>query len=399
VNARADRFPLMDSLRAIAALSVLGIHVALPSGRLDPDAAGIQYFGRLDVGVAIFFLISGFLLYRPFVRARALDEPQPSTLAYAWRRALRIVPAYWLALAVAAAAFSMSYVFTGRGLWTYFGFAQIYDNDTDTGGISQAWTLCVEVTFYAFLPLWAWFVRRVRLPELTGCALLFAAGVAWKFPFLAGHDPIEPTWALRALPAFFDQFALGMALAVLSVRWEGRPLPGRAAIVERWPSLAWAFAAVAFWVVSTRIGLTGQLFEPVNPRQFLLRHELYALVGLGLLVPAIFGDPARGFVRRRVLANRVLLWLGLLSYGIYLWHQTVVRWLLDAGLESAGRLSFFLWFACGLAGTATVAAVSYYAFERPILSLKRLVDPKTGRRVVSGEAIVEPAPVAPPSLP
>src|SRR4051812_24216044 len=103
----------MDSLRAIAALSVLGLHVGLVSGRLDPGTHGIRYVGRLDVGVAVFFLISGLLLYRPFVRARVTGEPPPSAAAFAWRRALRIVPAYWLALTVTALAFSLSYVFTG----------------------------------------------------------------------------------------------------------------------------------------------------------------------------------------------------------------------------------------------------------------------------------------------
>ena len=142
----------MDSLRAIAALSVLTIHIALPSGLLNTDSRFREYWGRLDVGVAVFFLISGFLLYRPFVRARAHGQARPPTGAYAWRRALRIVPAYWLVLTVVALAFSLSYVFTGRGLWTYYGFAQIYENKTDIRGVSQAWTLCIEVTFYPSCP-------------------------------------------------------------------------------------------------------------------------------------------------------------------------------------------------------------------------------------------------------
>ena len=396
MNARAERFPLMDSLRAIAALSVVAIHVALPSGRLNPGVGGIRYVGRLDVGVAVFFLISGFLLYRPFVRARALGEPQPSTLAYLWRRALRIVPAYWLALTISALALGTPHVFTGRGLWTYYGFAQIYSNVSDIGGISQAWTLDVEVTFYLLLPVWAWLMRRSRMPDLAGCIVLFVAGVAWKVPFVAGHDPVPATWALRALPAFLDHFALGMGLAVLSVRWQRDGLPRPLRVLDRRPGLAWLFAAVAFWAVSTRIGLSGQLFEPVNPHEFMLRHELYGLVGLGMIVPAVLGDPARGFLRRRVLANRGLLWIGLLSYGVYLWHQTVVRWLLDLGIGDVDQhvLPVVL-FAAAVALATAIAAVSYYAFERPILSLKRLVDPGRGGRAATGEAIAEPAPVAP----
>src|SRR3954453_268352 len=367
----------MDSMRAIAALSVLTLHIALPSGLLNPGYGGRPYFGRLDVGVAVFFLISGFLLYRPFVRARARGEARPPTIPYAWRRFLRIVPAYWLVLTVVALAFSLNYVFTWDGLWRYYGFAQIYSNHTDIRGVSQAWTLCIEVTFYAFLPLWAWIVRRMRLNELAGCAVLFAIGVAWKYPFLAGHDPVPAQVALRVLPAFLDQFAIGMALAVLSVRWEGGPLPPRLRWLETRAWIPWAFAVGAFFAVSRLGGLTGGLFEPVNPREFLLRHELYALVGLGLLLPAVFGDPQVGFIRRRILSNRVLLWIGLVSSGIYLGHQGIARWVLDAGLNDhlhTGRP--FVWWAVVFGGTSVAAAISYYALERPMLRLKNLVGPR-----------------------
>ena len=393
MNVRAERFPLMDSMRAIAALSVLTLHIALPSGLLNPGYGGRQYFGRLDVGIAVFFLISGFLLYRPFVRARARGEDRPATLAYAWRRFLRIVPAYWLVLTVTALAFSLDYVFTGRGIWTYFGFAQIYSNKTDLHGVTQAWTLCIEVTFYAFLPFWAWFVRRVRLDELVGCALLFAFAIGWKYPFLAGHNPVPAQTALRALPAYLDHFAIGMALAVLSVRWEAGGVPRRLGWLETKAWVGWAFAAAMFWVVSAGIGLNGGFFEGVDPRQYLFRHELYALIGLGLLLPAIFGDPERGFIRRRILGNRVLLWIGLISYGVYLWHQAVVQWLLDGGLNDhvhSGRP--FVWWALAIAGTLIAAAISYYVLERPILRLKNLVGPRPAR---PDEAIVEPAPATP----
>src|SRR3954451_5306241 len=96
-----NRFPLVDSMRAIAALAVFGTHVAFFMGAYDGSPIG-PYAQRLDVGVTGFFLISGFLLYRPFVLARQGGDALPAVGAYAWRRGLRIAPAYWVALTVSA---------------------------------------------------------------------------------------------------------------------------------------------------------------------------------------------------------------------------------------------------------------------------------------------------------
>src|SRR5689334_21552269 len=109
---RASRFRHIDSLRAIAAIAVLGTHAAIISGADRPGSTTGHYAQRLDVGVAIFFVISGFLLYRPFAAARAAGTQPPQTGAHAWRRTLRIVPAYWLALTVSALILGTSGVLT-----------------------------------------------------------------------------------------------------------------------------------------------------------------------------------------------------------------------------------------------------------------------------------------------
>src|SRR5437588_524161 len=169
------------------------------------------------------------------------------------------------------------------------------------GGISQAWTLCVEVTFYAFLPLWALAmrrlpgrgdVRRMVRQELVALALLFVASVGYKVWALRQTTPISlaNTPYLDPLPNFLDQFALGMGLAVLSVHLQGRErLPRVLELIRRRPTLPWVLAAVAFWVVSTRIGLTGRLVPTTFPAHaFLERHELYSVIALGVVVPAVF---------------------------------------------------------------------------------------------------------------
>jgi peptidoglycan/LPS O-acetylase OafA/YrhL len=403
--ARAERFPLMDSLRAIAALAVLTTHASFVAGLSNAPGSTLRpYTARLDVGVAVFFLISGFLLYRPFVKARLDGEPSPATLPYAWRRFLRIVPAYWVALTVIALWVGPRDVFHPDRALVYYGFGQIYNGYDVLGGLAQAWTLCVEVTFYAALPLWACAMRslparsrgtRVR-QEAIALMLLFAAGLAYKLIALSGPgDPTGPEQFI--LPNFLDQFALGMGLAVASVWLAGRRSPAPLRAIERFPALAWAGALAAFWAVSTQIGLTGLVGERIDETRFIERHYLYAAVGFFLLLPAIVGEPRRGLVRR-LLANRMLAWLGLISYSIYLWHQAVFTQLDRWGLGSVGFPSHFvLWWLVGLAFTVPIAAASHYLVERPALSLKRLLPDRT--RAIAGEAIAEPAgPVRAPAL-
>jgi peptidoglycan/LPS O-acetylase OafA/YrhL len=195
------------------------------------------------------------------------------------------------------------------------------------------------------------------------------------------------------LPNFLDQFALGMALAVLSVR--GLPERFQAAVRRAWPW--WLLAGVAYWAMCTQIGLEGVLSERAGPREFILRHEMGALVAAALLVPAIFSWREGGGVRR-LLAWRPLLYVGLVSYGVYLWHLAVVNkiakgtaeWMrTDLGLGVDAR--FFVLFALAALGSVAIATVSYRLVERPALKLKRFVGPPPERQQ-PGEALGEPAP-------
>jgi len=339
--ARPDaRHPPIDGLRALAAIAVLLTHVAIYTGLTAAGGAPSRYAQRLEVGVAIFFVISGFVLYRPFVVGRT-----GSLTHYAERRAMRIVPAYWLALTVSALVLPISIGFT------YYAFGQIYSQTTLTGGLVQAWTLCVEVTFYAFLPLWGRFFKSPW--ALLG---LFAFSVAWKAAFVwsgPANQVVLSPW-LHSLPAYLDQFALGMLLAWWSVH---RSFP-------RWlPLVGVAIAALAFWVVSLHLGIGYRLFEPYTRWQFMGRHELYALIGASLVAAAAAASPGN-----RVFANRVALWLGTVSYGIYLWHVSVIQALQQWGV--LGRIHwhpFVVGALLALVLTAGVAALSWYLLERPLL--------------------------------
>src|SRR5919108_1508840 len=150
------RSPLLDSLRAIGVFVILLGHTLAPAGALE-DPTLRPYATRMAFSLSIFFLLSGFLLYRPYVRSRLDGKAWPSAKTYAWNRILRVAPPYWVALTITALWVTTPGlgVFTGRGIPAYYGFAQIYWDDTALGGITIAWFLCVLVAFYVFLPFYA----------------------------------------------------------------------------------------------------------------------------------------------------------------------------------------------------------------------------------------------------
>jgi peptidoglycan/LPS O-acetylase OafA/YrhL len=348
LSPRADRFPLVDSLRGIAALMIVGAHIGWFSGAVNAGDALRPYTSRLEAGVAVFFVISGFVLYRPLLQA-------PVALrTYAWRRFLRIVPAFWVALTVIAIWIGIDQVWTGRDLVINYGILQLYRGASVANVIPQGWTLCVEVAFYAALPLWALLVRRRQLwmaVSLIAASLAYNAAVVYSG---AVHPiTIAPTPILAALPGYLDHLGLGMVLAVISVR--GR-VPRPFAFLARHPWLSWLLAAVALFAGARQSAV-------YTPAEYLARHVLNSLVALGLMVPAVFGDLRQGALRR-MLGHRVLLYLGLISYGVYLYHFAVIIQLRRWGVEDARAWLFVP------AGTVLLASLSWYLVERPALSLK-----------------------------
>jgi len=376
---------------------VFGAHVVLyliPVGYIGP------LLTRLDPGIAIFLLLSAFLLYRPFVQARYDGSPPPAVFPFAARRILRIVPVYWLALPIVALWLGEHDVFTLHGIVTYFGFAQIYDAHTIGGGIGQAWTICVEMTFYALLPVWAWGLRRIPFrsrrgflaSELGVLAGIFLFSVVWKSlafqtgPPRPGLGPAKVTPELFTLPAFLDSLAFGMALAVLSVVLSARSAPSRPErLIDRVPWLAWAAAALLWWLS----GIGGGTAHAGSTAGYIAHQELNVLVAVALFLPAIFGDHRRGWLRR-LLASRVLVWLATISYGFYLWHLAVMHQLAKAGWVTDAPVAFTI---ASFVLSAALGAASYYLVGRYFIALGRRLP--RGRR--DGGARRSPAGELPPA--
>jgi peptidoglycan/LPS O-acetylase OafA/YrhL len=403
---RPPRFPSFDGLRAIAAGTVLGVHVAFVSGLTLRNVAVGIYTSRLEIGVAVFFLISGFLLYRPFVVAHLAGERDPVTRSFWIRRLLRIVPAYWVALFVTTTILHES---IGPGGWegyaTHYLFLQIYFPAQILSGITQAWTLCVEMSFYLMLPIYAAIVGRGRAIQsprqrlsraFVGLVVLVVISLVWRFVVLSfqGEGPL-----LRAmgdwLPATFDLFALGMLLAALSA-WTHQHDSEPGWMSSRWfPWASWLLAIVAFWGVS-HLGLSR---EGLYQKTYLdiARQTLYGVFSFFLLLPAVFGPQRQGAIRR-FLEWWPMASLGVVSYGVYLWHQTLIDQLVKHyqqwfGMRLFFNVGFWAMFDEIFGAAVVVAAVSYFVIEKPALSARRFFawfdtprrTPASPRSIATGE--------------
>lgn len=391
------RFPLVDSLRALGFLMVFTVHATGQAG-IFKDPAGVPWYAayvtRLEVALPLFFAISAFLLYRPFVAGLVGSARKPRVRSYARARALRIVPAFWVAMTIAAIYPGITGGWEDHW-WAYYLFLQEYVPAWNVGSFQHTWHLSVEITFYALLPLLVLLGARlgrrrgedrtsILAGQLTVVAGLYALSVVARVVLTAvgyeaevGTVPVSPREAYSillpgtlytALPASFDWIALGMALAITSVWLEGRSeQPRWVGVVRDHPALPWGLAA-GIWLLLVWLG--PHYPEPYRTGSFFTAEVLYGAIAVLLLAPAVFGHTAGGAVRR-LLATRPLAWLGLVSYGFFLWHLPILVKIGDTGaFDIAGFPRTVEVWVAGFLLTLPCAALSYYMLERPLLKLK-----------------------------
>jgi peptidoglycan/LPS O-acetylase OafA/YrhL len=371
--ARTERaFPSLDGLRAVAATAVLVHHVGFWTASYTPDLLG-RVLARLDVGVPIFFVLSGFLLSRPWFEAAAAGVRSPRSTAYLWRRALRILPMYWLTVA-AGLLLLPGNAHAGLGDWLrHLTLTQIYGAGPLAEGLTHLWSLCTEVAFYLVLPLAAPGLVRLsrRRPHRPG-GLLVALGVATLLGLgwvAAGHSSglALDMW----LPAFTGWFGAGMALAVLSVSDPGwGPVRVGRELASSLPT-CWAAAVVLLWVATSPVAGPYGLDTP-SPVQALIKNVLYLGVAAFLVLPLVLGDQGAGWARR-LLASRPSRYLGEISYGLFLVHVVV----LTGGYAALGWLPFTgdlvpVLLAVWLVSVA-LSALLHAAVERPLRRWRSLV--------------------------
>ena len=387
---RRRYFPELEGMRGLAALGVLITHVAFSSRvvnwteapGLEQEGMGVfaRIFQQFHVSLPIFFILSGMLLYRPFALSTLVGTPKPALKSYLWRRALRTLPAYWALVVVTLVLLNREGIHSVWQVVRPLLLLQIYQAEArmTSMGIEQTWSLATEVAFYAALPLLAWVLHRIArgatgvvararriLWALTVPLLIGAAFTAYTHRAGAGVWPQQQEWPF----GWIGYIAVGMGLATLAaaaeVSDENVFTPFR--LLARKPILSWVGAGVVYVLAcASPVGNPGSANYP-GQAQAMVEHVLY--LSFGLLIVAPLALPAHRHSRfiTATLTNPVMLFLGRISYGIYLWHIANIYFWNGAMF---GAPSFPLLLLQVLVSSIVLATLSYYIVERPAMLLR-----------------------------
>jgi peptidoglycan/LPS O-acetylase OafA/YrhL len=351
-NARVSGFlPAVEGMRACAAVGVVITHVAFQTGHTTGVTG--RLLGRFDLAVAVFFALSGFLLWRGHAAAARGLRHRPPTAHYLRSRLVRIMPGYLVAVIVILTLLPDANA-DGTVWLANLTLTQIYVPLTLTAGLTQMWSLSVEVSFYLALPLLALLARRLPVRgRITAICVVGLASLGWALlPF---HPPygINPwNWP----PAFFTWFAAGMLLAELTVSpvgWVHR-LARRRVLMALLALAAFLLAASPF------AGPEGLI--PGTAGQFIVKTTCGAIVAGALLAPLVLDRPDTS---HRFLGSDAMVTLGRWSYGLFVWHLAALAMVFPMIGEFPfnGHMPVVLVLTV-LLGFA-IAAVSYALVESP----------------------------------
>lgn len=429
--------PAMDGVRALAVLLVLVVHtwwfagsprfaISLPGTSRALDLTPFAEFAQ--VGVDLFFVLSGFLLAQQWMRADYEGRERPALRRYARQRLLRILPACYVCLFVVLALFTVwgivdpAWVFSGAGALTLGAYLVLLHFLTPLtagtfGVFGHLWTLTIEMLFYATLP---WAVRcflrnrwRVTLPlslvaalgwlylsrhGLGGIVQLYRTVLASP-PGLPGsaflYNPANPGYPseanvrfflARQFPAQFFHFALGITLANIYTRAQLRRDEGRLLRALTGPRAGIAYfvtglaIVLGFMVAVSRNSLAfGYSYEKMitEPGATLAYYgnQLPFALGFTLIIAGIlFGAaPLRAF-----FSIAPLRFIGICGYSIYLWHFPVLVALARLpgfAPMTAPSARFWQLIGAALLILLPLGAASYLLIERPFMRRARRAAP------------------------
>lgn len=334
--------PELEGVRALAAMAVVVTHVSFQT------ATGWDWAERLDYGVAVFFVLSGFLLWR---RRHAHTAGQ-----YMLSRVARLAPLYLVCVVAVLALLPDASPLTLPQLLTNLTGTQLYIADGLVPGLTQLWSLSVEFAFYAVLPLLAWmldkFSARPRVVLIAGAGGL---SLFWGFlPFVAGYESGDVNTQIWP-PAYFSWFAVGM----LAAEAESAGVRVRAGRIVR--PVCWVVAAGCVWLASREWFGPQGLVHP-EPSEFARRIAVGAVCGACIVVPVALAP------RESWLSSEWMRALGRWSYGVFMWHVAVLAIafpLLGVSAFSGSAWDFAVVLVFTVVVSCVLSAATYVLVEVP----------------------------------
>ncbi len=360
----------LDSLRGLAALWVLLFHhwseSAQPSVWLGPTTWGIDLRFLFNVGwagVDIFFVLSGFLLTLPYTWAAAEGKALPDTHSYLLRRALRVFPAYYAQLALLLVLGWWLNTVTLTDAKSLFAHLTMFFNvgsEPVRPLVGVWWTLTVEFSFYLLLPLLARLMGRPAFVPLIvlllSLSLLYRWWAADNFASLPMSGRVL---AMEQLPGSLPLFLGGMSAAICYRKW-GQCIGSKRGWFLLGGGLVLFFSSLYFiYVLGGERYWGGHWFALVKP---LVNAIGLAMIILGLI--QIGGE-------RPLLRSRPLVWSGMVSYSVYLWHLPLLGMLKQQLSTWPLAGNFWLGLAVLLIITYCAALISYSWIERPFVAIGR----------------------------
>jgi len=373
-----------DGLRGISMTMVFVAHVAVnsdPGQGLENYGAAKELVARFDLALATFFVLSGYLIARPFLRSYVLATKRPSARRFARNRLLRIVPAFYVIAALILLRFGLDGAISPTPdnpsgtaphssllhVLSIFTFTQSYTGGSATLPIGQAWSLDVEAAYYAAIPIAALIAYKVGKPLTTPRARAIAAlafiGFLTLFSIALRQYANNRFPALTSPPLIIYAFLPGVALAIVEPFAVGffRGHPQRAR--------RFAWAAVAFAVLTYVLYAAWDFNVQTTAVAHALgrRSLLSALFGMAIIAALLVQQ--LGTERApRWLDNRWANWMGQRSYAFYLLHIWVFFEIINiAGADAGTATLVVLLLVIGFPVTVAGAALSWNFVERPFL--------------------------------
>ena len=361
--------PGLDGLRGIACLLVFIYHLRWEAHEPPLHLLGIDCMSllrRCDTGVAIFFVLSGLLLSQPFWRAILENRAWPPFAPYLWRRACRIVPAYYACLAVIFLLNRDTYTFYGfLDFLLHVSFLHPFVEYSYASMNGVLWSIGIEAQFYVMLPAImlgvAWLWRKAGAP--AACVSLIAGTLAIDLVTRAGLSALAPHLPERFLLPHDGHVIPGTIFSYLKFFAAGI-LAGL--LLLRWPR--WAMGRIPTFVCLAALVLGALLLaigDEGHWRQTVTSGWPLNVIAFGLLAAAT--PHSRTFSRG--LSVGWLQAAGTLSYGIYLWHELVQKAVFGGTLPGLlpGLSLFFIGGTLALGVTVLLAWLSYRFLEQPAI--------------------------------